>query len=159
MRLHKPTFAPLLPTELPQPGALFALDAEFVAYSPPEKALLRCGGLCACVCFAFCQIERWRGRGAEEHGSAKAAWQQPVTDPLAACTVAGVWRWRCGAVAASTCLLLLARLFLTMLVFPCTRRGVEVEVRPSRLGLARVSLLRGQVGASTVPGWELNRAV
>ena len=43
MRLHKPTFAPLLPTELPQPGALFALDAEFVAYSPPEKTLLRCG--------------------------------------------------------------------------------------------------------------------
>lgn len=41
MRLHKPTFAPLHPGELPQPGALFALDAEFVAYSPPEKALLR----------------------------------------------------------------------------------------------------------------------
>lgn len=41
VRLHKPTFAPLHPGELPQPGALFALDAEFVAYSPPEKALLR----------------------------------------------------------------------------------------------------------------------
>ncbi|KAL4430743.1 hypothetical protein ABPG75_005999 [Micractinium tetrahymenae] len=63
VRLHKPTFAPLLASELPQPGSLFALDAEFVAYSPPEKALLR---------------------------------------------------------------------------------GVEVEVRPSRLGLARVSVLRGQ---------------
>lgn len=63
VRLHKPTFAPPLPSELPQPGSLYALDAEFVAYSPPEKALLR---------------------------------------------------------------------------------GVEVEVRPSRLGLARVSVLRGQ---------------
>lgn len=41
VRLHKPTFAPLLAIELPQPGSLFALDAEFVAYSPPEKALLR----------------------------------------------------------------------------------------------------------------------
>jgi hypothetical protein len=41
VRLHKPTFAPLLPNELPQPGTLFALDAEFVAYSPPEKALQR----------------------------------------------------------------------------------------------------------------------
>jgi PAB-dependent poly(A)-specific ribonuclease subunit 2 len=70
VRLHKPTFAPLLPTELPQPGALFALDAEFVAYSPPEKALLR---------------------------------------------------------------------------------GVEVEVRPSRLGLARVSLLRGQGASKGTP--------
>jgi hypothetical protein len=41
VRLHKPTFAPMLPNELPQPGTLFALDAEFVAYSPPEKALQR----------------------------------------------------------------------------------------------------------------------
>ncbi|KAL4432378.1 hypothetical protein ABPG77_001677 [Micractinium sp. CCAP 211/92] len=63
VRLHKPTFVPLSGAELPQPGSLFALDAEFVAYSPPEKALLR---------------------------------------------------------------------------------GVEVEARPSRLGLARVSVLRGQ---------------
>jgi len=41
VRLHKPTFVPLGPHELPQPGSLFALDAEFVAYSPPEKALMR----------------------------------------------------------------------------------------------------------------------
>ncbi len=39
MRLHKATFSPLLPSELPQPGTLFALDAEFVAFSPPDKAL------------------------------------------------------------------------------------------------------------------------
>ncbi|KAL4859552.1 PAN2-PAN3 deadenylation complex catalytic subunit pan2 [Chlorella vulgaris] len=63
VRLHKATFSPLLPSELPQPGSLFALDAEFVAFAPAEKAL---------------------------------------------------------------------------------RRGLEVEVRPPRLGLARVSVLRGQ---------------
>lgn len=60
--LHPRPFLPLKPDELPQPGDLFALDAEFVAYSPPEKIV---------------------------------------------------------------------------------RRGLEVEVRPSRLGLGRVSVVRG----------------
>jgi hypothetical protein len=41
VRLHKATFSPLLPSELPQPGSLFALDAEFVAFAPAEKALRR----------------------------------------------------------------------------------------------------------------------
>eukprot|EP00887_Chlorella_sp_A99_P005338 scaffold1.g5338.t1 len=39
VRLHRPTFTPLGPEEQPRPGMLFALDAEFVAYSPPEKVM------------------------------------------------------------------------------------------------------------------------
>ncbi len=42
VRLQRPSFTPLAPSELPQPGSLFALDAEFVAFLPPEKALQRC---------------------------------------------------------------------------------------------------------------------
>ena len=34
-------FEPLESSELPRPGMLFALDAEFVAYSPPEKVVRR----------------------------------------------------------------------------------------------------------------------
>ena len=62
VRLHKPTFAPLLPEELPQPGSLFALDAEFVAYSPPEKALLRCAPapFALCAAAAPCCVGLWR---------------------------------------------------------------------------------------------------
>jgi hypothetical protein len=41
VRLHRPTFTPLGPAELPHPGLLLALDAEFVAYSPPDKRLRR----------------------------------------------------------------------------------------------------------------------
>jgi PAB-dependent poly(A)-specific ribonuclease subunit 2 len=63
-RLHRPAFVPLSPSEdAPRPGTLLALDAEFVAYSPPERVV---------------------------------------------------------------------------------RRGVEVEARPSRLGLGRVSVVRGE---------------
>lgn len=40
-RLHRPTFVPLSPEELPRPGQLFALDAEFVQYSPPERVVRR----------------------------------------------------------------------------------------------------------------------
>lgn len=69
-RLNRPTFVPLSPEEAPGPGTLFALDAEFVAYSPPERVV---------------------------------------------------------------------------------RRGVEVEARPSRLGLGRVSVVRGSGPATGVP--------
>jgi PAB-dependent poly(A)-specific ribonuclease subunit 2 len=62
-RLNRPTFVPLSPEEIPRPGQLFALDAEFVQYSPPERIV---------------------------------------------------------------------------------RRGIEVEARPPRLGLGRVSVVRGQ---------------
>ncbi|KAK9820479.1 hypothetical protein WJX72_010776 [[Myrmecia] bisecta] len=70
VRLHRPSFTPLGPDELPKPGALFALDAEFVALCAPEKVI---------------------------------------------------------------------------------RSGVEVESRPSRLGLARVSVVRGEGAKSGVP--------
>jgi PAB-dependent poly(A)-specific ribonuclease subunit 2 len=62
-RLNRPTFVPLSPEEIPRPGDVFALDAEFVQYSPPERIV---------------------------------------------------------------------------------RRGIEVEARPPRLGLGRVSVIRGQ---------------
>ena len=38
-RLSKPTFTPLSQEEGPQPGLILGLDAEFVAFSPPSKAL------------------------------------------------------------------------------------------------------------------------
>jgi PAB-dependent poly(A)-specific ribonuclease subunit 2 len=62
-RLNRPTFVPFSPEEVPRPGQVFALDAEFVQYSPPERIV---------------------------------------------------------------------------------RRGIEVEARPPRLGLGRVSVVRGQ---------------
>jgi len=62
-RLNRPTFVPLSPEEIPCSGHVFALDAEFVQYSPPERIV---------------------------------------------------------------------------------RRGIEVEARPPRLGLGRVSVVRGQ---------------
>jgi PAB-dependent poly(A)-specific ribonuclease subunit 2 len=40
--LRRPAFVPLRADELPKPGTLLALDAEFVAYSPPERTI-RCG--------------------------------------------------------------------------------------------------------------------
>ncbi|KAL6766684.1 PAR1 [Auxenochlorella protothecoides x Auxenochlorella symbiontica] len=39
--LRAPTFLPLGPDELPRPGMLLALDAEFVSYSPPQYSLVR----------------------------------------------------------------------------------------------------------------------
>ena len=39
-RLHRPSFVPLSALEAPHPGMLLGLDAEFVAYSPPEKVRL-----------------------------------------------------------------------------------------------------------------------
>lgn len=38
-RLGKPTFWPLNAEEGPRPGLILGLDAEFVAFSPPRKAL------------------------------------------------------------------------------------------------------------------------
>lgn len=69
-RLHRPTFIPLEPHEIPRPGQFFALDAEFVAYSSPERIV---------------------------------------------------------------------------------RRGVEIEARPPRLGLGRVSIVRGDGPNAGVP--------
>ena len=36
------TFEPLGPSEAPGPGTLLALDAEFVAHSPPDTELRGC---------------------------------------------------------------------------------------------------------------------
>lgn len=38
-RLNKPTFIPLSQDEGPRPGLILGLDAEFIAFSPPSKAL------------------------------------------------------------------------------------------------------------------------
>lgn len=38
-RLNKPSFTPLSQDEGPHPGLILGLDAEFVAFSPPSKAL------------------------------------------------------------------------------------------------------------------------
>ena len=117
MRLHRPTFAPLQPGELPQPGQLFALDAEFVAYSPPEKALQRQAVLA-------------------HAGTCIQLFDQAVSlHPSDLCL--RVHSHICCRVPS--------------IATTATRRGVEVEVRPSRLGLARVSVLRGQGPARGTP--------
>ena len=104
MRLHKPAFTPLLPSELPQPGSLFALDAEFVAFSPPEKALQRCGGAvrlpaAAALCAALAPLYVWLGLPLWSQ-AAVASPLPPCLDGLPACLLAwssaGGWRWRCG---------------------------------------------------------------
>jgi len=41
-KMGKPTFWPLLPSEGPAAGLVLGLDAEFVAFSPPSKALRGC---------------------------------------------------------------------------------------------------------------------
>lgn len=141
MRLHKPTFTPLLAGELPQPGSLFALDAEFVAYSPPEKALLRWG--CALAWYAAVGFplngrvpsahgHRWFLRARKLRSLVHRRWGIPAGCALGASASSArasplhPQHSRAQAAPAPGC------------------RGVEVEVRPSRLGLARVSVLRGQ---------------
>lgn len=39
VRLKPATFKPLEQEELPHPGMLLGIDAEFVALSPPDKAV------------------------------------------------------------------------------------------------------------------------
>lgn len=41
-RLKAPTFRPLGANERLAPGTLFAIDTEFVAHSPPDKAFKGC---------------------------------------------------------------------------------------------------------------------
>lgn len=45
---EKPAFVPLGLEEQPMPGMLFALDAEFVSYSPPLYSTLKCVHVCGC---------------------------------------------------------------------------------------------------------------
>lgn len=40
--MKSPTFRPLGEDERPAPGTLFAIDTEFVAHSPPDKAFKGC---------------------------------------------------------------------------------------------------------------------
>ena len=41
-RLNAPRFVPLEPHEMPRPGTLLALDAEFVAHAPAKRARRGC---------------------------------------------------------------------------------------------------------------------
>jgi hypothetical protein len=123
-------FTPLQEDEAPQPGTVFGIDAEFVALSQPDKVLQGCVSPgCACDVLAqpvhpfACQ------RDPRCHC--------PVRFPTYGCASGNYSLGRAAQIAV-------ARADLAALLRSTCCSGTGVEARAARLGLGRVSVVRGE---------------
>lgn len=132
------TFEPLGPGEAPGPGTLLALDAEFVAHSPPDTELRGCAHDPPCVGLRAFRRCHATNRASCQRCTVCIVKRTAYPKTMLCWCAQGSSEVACAYTADHT--VRLAR-NTCWKGYVCVRRGISMEVFPTQLKLACVSLM------------------